>query len=130
MNNKKKIFFFFLSSKVLKVWRPGRKTSGFRTVRILKICQTSGPDVMSSRALLRTYCLLFILWWNRFVKPTFKMRSISFSLLLESEKKFEHWTVHLWRWIWGHEFRSTSFSFGCQPTHNVLRLFVEYIAFS
>ena len=73
---------------------------------------------------------LFILWWNRFVKPTFKMRSISFLLLLESEKKFEHWTVHLWRWIWGHEFRSTSFSFGCQPTYNVIRLFVEFIVFS
>ena len=35
----------------LKVWRPGRKMSGFRTARILKICQTSGPDVMSGRAL-------------------------------------------------------------------------------
>ena len=33
------------------IWRPGRKTSGFRTVRILKICRTSGPDVMSGRAL-------------------------------------------------------------------------------
>ena len=30
--------------KVLKVRRPGRKTSGFRTVRILKICRT-GRDV-------------------------------------------------------------------------------------
>ena len=36
------LFFLFL-----KVRRPGRKTSGFRTVRILTICQTSGPDVMS-----------------------------------------------------------------------------------
>ena len=36
--------------KVLKVPRPGRKTSGFQTVRILKICPTSGPDVMSGRA--------------------------------------------------------------------------------
>ena len=36
---------------MLKVWRPGRKTSGFWTIRILKICQTSGPDVMSGRVL-------------------------------------------------------------------------------
>ncbi len=54
---KKKIWIFFgfflLFLKVLKVRRPGRKTSGFRTVRILKICRTSGPDVMSGRALLQ-----------------------------------------------------------------------------
>ena len=45
--------FFILFLKVLKVRRPGRKTSGFRTVWILKICRTSGPDVMSGRALVR-----------------------------------------------------------------------------
>ena len=39
--------FFILFLEVLKVRRPWRKTSGFRTVRILKICRTSGPDVMS-----------------------------------------------------------------------------------
>ena len=44
------IFFLFL-----KVRRPGRKTSGFRTVRILKILQTSRPDVMSGRALLNRH---------------------------------------------------------------------------
>ena len=43
------IFFLFL--KVLKVRCPGRKTSSFRTVQILKICRISGPDMMSSRAL-------------------------------------------------------------------------------
>ena len=36
---------------MLKVRRLGWKPSGFRTVRILKIYQTSGPDVMSGRAL-------------------------------------------------------------------------------
>ena len=49
-----KFFFswnFLLLLKVLKVRRPERKTSGFRTVRILKICRTSWPDVMSGRAL-------------------------------------------------------------------------------
>ena len=53
-NQKKKfkIFFvFFLFITVLKVRHPGRKTSGFRTVRILKILRTSGSDVMSGRAL-------------------------------------------------------------------------------
>ena len=38
-----KFFIFFKS--------PGRKMSGFRTVRILTICRTSGPDVMSGWAL-------------------------------------------------------------------------------
>ena len=47
-NLKKKILIFFT---VLKVRRPGRKTSTFRTVRILKILRTSGPDMMSGRAL-------------------------------------------------------------------------------
>ena len=56
-NLEKKINVFLLLSKVLKVRRPGRKTSGFRTVRILKICRTSGPDVMSSRALLQMHDL-------------------------------------------------------------------------
>ena len=40
-------FLFWIFFPFLKVWRPGRKTSSFRTVRILKICRTSGPDVMS-----------------------------------------------------------------------------------
>ena len=43
---------FFPSLKVLKVRRLGRKTSGFWTVRILKICRTSRQDVMSGRALI------------------------------------------------------------------------------
>ena len=43
--------FFFLLLKVLKVRRTGKKTSCFWTVRILKICRTSRPDVMSGRAL-------------------------------------------------------------------------------
>jgi hypothetical protein len=47
-----KLFYFFILLKVLKVRRPVRKTSGFRTVWILKICRTSGPDVMSGRALV------------------------------------------------------------------------------
>ena len=45
-------WFFLLSLNELKVRRPERKTSGFQTIRILKICRTSGPDVMSGRALL------------------------------------------------------------------------------
>ena len=53
------IFFFFffllLFLKVLKVRRPGRKTSGFQTVQVLKICRTSGPAVMSGRALESTF---------------------------------------------------------------------------
>ena len=53
-------FFFFFSNfldsfsiiiVLLKVRRPGRKKSGFRTARTLKICRTSEPDVMSGRAL-------------------------------------------------------------------------------
>ena len=48
---KKKLNFFFLFLKVLKVRRPGRKTSDFWTVRIWKICRTLGPDVMSVKAL-------------------------------------------------------------------------------
>ena len=55
------LFFFFLFSRGFTVRRPGRKTSGFRTVRILKICRTSGPDVMSGRALSGT----FIFFWGR-----------------------------------------------------------------
>ena len=46
------IFFLYILLKVVKVRRPVRKTSGFRTVRILKICRTSRLDVMSGRALL------------------------------------------------------------------------------
>ena len=49
---KKKLDFFLF----LKVRHPGRKTSSLRTVRILKICRTSGPDVMSGRALADTRC--------------------------------------------------------------------------
>ena len=48
LKKKKKIDFFF---DFLKVRRPGRKISDFRTVLILKIWRTSGPDVMSGRAL-------------------------------------------------------------------------------
>ena len=40
---------------MLKIRRPGRKTSGLRTVRILKVCRTSGPDVMSEPWTL--YCV-------------------------------------------------------------------------
>ncbi len=38
--------FFLLFLKELKVRRPGRKMSGFWTIRILKICRTSRPDMM------------------------------------------------------------------------------------
>jgi hypothetical protein len=38
-----------------KVRRPERKMSGLRTVRILKICRTSGLDVMSGRAAQQHY---------------------------------------------------------------------------
>ena len=37
--------------RVWKVRSLGRKTSGIRTVRIFKICQTSQPDVICGRAL-------------------------------------------------------------------------------
>jgi hypothetical protein len=53
-NLEKKNLIFFSE---LKVRRLGMKTSGFRTVRILKICRTSGLDVMSSRALLQIVLL-------------------------------------------------------------------------
>ena len=47
------IFFFeyFLFLEVFKVLCPGRKMSGFLTVRIPKILRPSAPDVMSGRAL-------------------------------------------------------------------------------
>ena len=44
-NEKKKLVSFSLK---------GSKTFSFRIVQILTICQTSGPDVMSSRALYIT----------------------------------------------------------------------------
>ena len=44
----------------------GRKTSSFRTVRILKICRTSGLDVMSGRALVEW------LWQKVWFKYDFK----------------------------------------------------------
>ena len=40
------------SQPVLDFRCPGRKTSSLQTVRILKILQTSGLDVMSGRALI------------------------------------------------------------------------------
>ena len=49
--NEMYIYFFQLLT-VLLVRCPGRKTSGFQTVRILKILRTSGPEVMSGRALM------------------------------------------------------------------------------
>ena len=45
------ILNFFAFLKALKVRRPGRKTSGFRTVQILTIFQTFVQDTMSGRAL-------------------------------------------------------------------------------
>ena len=44
----------FLFLKVLKVRRPGRKMSGFRTVWILKFGLTSGPDAMMEKIV--KYC--------------------------------------------------------------------------
>ena len=46
-------FLIFISSTFKSVKSPasGKETSGYWTVRILKICRTSGPDVMSCRAL-------------------------------------------------------------------------------
>ena len=58
-------WFFPQFLKELKVRRPGRKTSGFRAVRILKICRTSGPDVMFGRALVEEFKLVQIF------EPTF-----------------------------------------------------------
>ena len=46
------MWFFFSFFQMLKVRHPRRQTSGFRTVQILTIWQTSGPDVMSGRALI------------------------------------------------------------------------------
>ena len=37
--------------KIVRSPASGKKTSGFQTVRTLKICWTSGPNVMSGRAL-------------------------------------------------------------------------------
>ena len=45
----KKIWFFFLFSNVRRM---ERKVAGFQTVRILSICRTSRPDVMSGWTLL------------------------------------------------------------------------------
>ena len=45
------IFFFLFFLLLLIVL----KVSGFRTVRILKICWTSRPDVMSGRVLISKY---------------------------------------------------------------------------
>ena len=42
------VFWVFL---LLRVRRPGWKTSGFRTVWIFKICRTSGPDMISCKSL-------------------------------------------------------------------------------
>ena len=53
-----KSLIFSSSIKVLKVLYPGGKTSGFLTVWTLKICLTSGPDVMSGRALLFWHWIL------------------------------------------------------------------------
>ena len=39
--------------KIVRSPASGKKTSGFQTVRTFKICRTSGPDVMSGRALGR-----------------------------------------------------------------------------
>ena len=44
-------------STLIKVSGPVRKTSGFRTARTFKICRTSGPDVMSGRALIGLKCI-------------------------------------------------------------------------
>ena len=60
LENNLEIFWFFdfffqifcIIIVLIKVWGSGRKTSGFRTARTLKICRTSELDVMSGRALL------------------------------------------------------------------------------
>ena len=64
VKEEKKSWFFFFSNLLnflysfsiiillLKVRRPGRKKSGFRTARTLRICRISGPDLMSGRALM------------------------------------------------------------------------------
>ena len=53
------LFSIFIFLLFLKVRHLGRKSSSFRTVRILKICLTSRPDVMSGRPLNRSMALLF-----------------------------------------------------------------------
>ena len=64
----------FLFSKVWKVQRSGWKTLGFQTVRILKICRTSGPDVMSSRGL---HYVCVISWHDR-KRPIFRATTYNF----------------------------------------------------
>ena len=64
--------------EVLKVRRPGRKMSGFWTVRILKILRTSGPDVMSGRA-LNNIQVKVIIYHNIFMKIIFVRGPNSFS---------------------------------------------------
>ena len=50
-------FFFWDFFLLIKVSGPVRKMSGFRTARTFKICRTSGPDVMSGRALIGLKCI-------------------------------------------------------------------------
>ena len=81
--NWKHFFFGFLLLflKVWKVQRPGRKTSGFRTVRILKNFQISGPDVMSGRALQLPPGAWTILYLFLFTlsNSTMRLRIVNFS---------------------------------------------------
>ena len=70
--NKKSLFEKNLLDFSLKVLPPVRKTSSFRTVKILKV---SGPDVMSGRALLEydhnwVESEVILIFVSHFVGPT------------------------------------------------------------
>ena len=90
--NIKKIYylgFFFLFLKVLKVRCPAVKTSNFRTVRILKICWTSGLDVMSGRALkmsviwLSKICAIIFCCFYSYVHSTLNAKLCNHIALVE-----------------------------------------------
>ena len=69
-----------------RIWRPGRKTSGFRTVHILEIFRTSGPEERSGRALLKTSSKI----WNSLSDPEDRliMMKQSYYQSVKISKKF------------------------------------------
>ena len=97
-NWEKRFLIFLLFSKVLTVRRPKRKASGFWTVRILKICLTSGPDVMSGRALLfRNWQFCNYFWaFDTFFPHKVVSQQLFPNFLLKRLKIF---SCHFWAWF-------------------------------
>ena len=78
LKKKSNLNFFFLDFFFLLIKVSGlvRKTSGFRTAQTLKICRTSGPDLMSGRALLA------VNHFNQVVHLTWSLE-VHYSLILK-----------------------------------------------